>query len=194
MALFADKPPTASAELHELLEVFSQADLAVAMGKPAETISRMKKGSSMRRSTERLIDDFWYASHVAYQCFGEPESVRFFVLSRQPQLDGKTPAELITAGSVDQVVDVVKQTRNHAEETAMPARDTTADQRTDGAGRLAAMRSRQPSRLRDRLGVRNQISAISEEHDASYELQDEQAPPRAARGRTTGITYSKPAF
>jgi len=193
MALLATKPPTASAELRELLEVFSQGDLAVAMGKPAETISRMKKSSSMRRSTERLIDDFWYASHIAYQCFGEPETVRFFVLSRQPELDGKTPAELIAAGEVDKVVDVFRNNMYQAVETEMPAANSTTA-RSDGANRLAAIRSRQPTRLRDRLGVRQPIRTISEERSARYELQDEAPPPRTTGGRTTGITYPKPAF
>ncbi len=140
--MLATKPPTASAELRELLEVFSQGDLAAAMGKSAETISRMKKSTSMRRSTERLIDDFWYAAHVAYQALGKRESVRFFVLSRQPQLGGKTPAELIAAGRVERVVELVKD-NSKREEIEMPV----VKQRTQGAPRLAGMSSRQPSRL-----------------------------------------------
>ena len=178
MTTLATKPSTASEELQQLLEVFSQGDLAAAMGKPSETISRMKKSTKMRRSTERLIDDFWYAAHLAYQRFGEPERVRFFVLSRQPDLDGRTPAEAIRAGQVERVVELIKQTK----------------QRTQGSARLAAMASRKPSRQRDRLGMRHPVTAIGEEGEATYELQDEPPPPRAAPGRTTGITYSEPAF
>jgi hypothetical protein len=193
MTMLAIKPSTASEELQQLLEVFSQGDLAAAMGKPPETISRMTRSTKMRRSTERLIDDFWYAAHIAYQRFGEPESVRFFVLSRQPGLDGKTPAELIAAGQVEKVVDLIKHTRTR-EDTGMPAVKDSAKQRTKRSARLAGIASRKPSRLRDQLGMRHPVTAISEEREASYELQDQPAPPRAAPGRTTGIAYSEPAF
>lgn len=193
--MLATKPPTAVAELMELLEVFSQGDLSVAMGKTAESISRMKKSPNMRRSTERLIDDFWYATHLAYQRFDGPEPVRFFVLSRQPALDGKTPAEVIVDGGVEQVIACIKQQGEIEEAVEMPRVGETSKQPTEHGTRLAAMSSRPLSRLRDDFGISHTISAVSEERAGRYELQSEESPaPRPRRGTTSGITYSEPAF
>jgi hypothetical protein len=80
------------------------------------------------------------------------------------------------------------------EETDVPAAKDRAKQGVQDSVRLTAVASRKPSRQRDRLGMRHRVTAISEEREASYELQDEPAQPRAAPGRTTGITYSEPAF
>jgi hypothetical protein len=114
--------------------------------------------------------------------------LRSFVHSGQPGLDGKPPAEVIAAGQVERVVELIKHTKTR-EETDVPAAKDPAEQRTKGSALLAAMASRKPSRSRDQLGMRHPVTAISEEREASYELQDEPAPPRGP-GRTTGITYS----
>jgi len=107
--MFRTKPSTISQEFAELQSLFSTNDLAYVLQRRPETISRLKARESFPQPLERWIDDIWFVAWIALRELRRPpDETRFFFISRHPELEGRTPAEVIREGEVDRVVELVR--------------------------------------------------------------------------------------
>ena len=105
---FATKPRTATQEFEDLKRILTSQDLAFVLGRAPETVSRLRSRDSFHRSLERLIDNVWWVLHVALAEWKDPAEARFFLISRHPALEGRTPADAIREGDVETVVQLVR--------------------------------------------------------------------------------------
>ncbi len=97
---------SAQQELVELQSVFSKSDLAEIFAMRLESIGRLAARPSVRRPTERLIDDLWAVVRIAVDA--DVSDVRRWVLTRQPELNWVSPAQLIRETKTDLVVEFLR--------------------------------------------------------------------------------------
>lgn len=111
---------TAHEELIELREIFSGAEIADVLGITPETVSRMKSGRDVHRSTERALDDFHYVVHRLLSRFdGDGRKVRWAILRRQEALNGQSVVPLLQEGRIDEVLEVFEEMPNATDRTEM---------------------------------------------------------------------------
>jgi hypothetical protein len=113
--MFETKPASVTLEFTELRRVFTPGQLALAFDRHPETVTRWAK--RVPHTVESVVDRFWYVMHVAVaQADWEPDDARWFLLSIQPRLGGRVPAELVRRGDLDSVVEVIEERRATGQE------------------------------------------------------------------------------
>ncbi len=87
-------------------------DIANVLDTRPETVSRWNQGRAFPRAeTERLLLDLeWIVDQLSD--FYDPKEARIWLFSRQKLFDGKSPADLISEGRIDEVLDAVRQLRD----------------------------------------------------------------------------------
>jgi uncharacterized protein (DUF2384 family) len=87
-------------------------DIANVLETRPETVSRWNQGRAFPRGeTERLLLDLeWIVDQLSD--FYDPKEARMWLFSRQKLFDGKSPADLISAGKIEDVLDAVRQLRD----------------------------------------------------------------------------------
>jgi hypothetical protein len=114
---FSNKPADPTLEFAELRTVFSTRQLAAAFGRDPDTIARWAK--RVPHTTEAVVDRFWYVVHVATtHARWDVEDTRWFLLSIQPRLGGRVPADLIREGALDEVLEAISGGGTTTEEEA----------------------------------------------------------------------------
>lgn len=87
-------------------------DVANLLGTRPETVSRWNQGKAHpHASTEKALLELEYIVDQLSD-FYEPDQARQFVFARQRLLDGRSPAELIRQGAIDEVLHLVGQLRD----------------------------------------------------------------------------------
>lgn len=108
--MFATKPATPSLEFDELARAFDRGALAALFGRNPDTVSRWRRERRVPHTVETTVDRFWWVMHVACAQQRWPlEAARYFLLSIEPEMGGRRPAELVResdehAHSVVQVI------------------------------------------------------------------------------------------
>jgi hypothetical protein len=108
--MFATKPATPSLEFDELARAFDRGALAALFGRNPDTVSRWRRERRVPHTVETTVDRFWWVMHVACAERRWPlEAARYFLLSIEPEMGGRRPAELVResdehAHSVVQVI------------------------------------------------------------------------------------------
>jgi hypothetical protein len=104
--IFRNKPTSATREFAELRQVFTLRQLGEAFGRDPDTMIRWAK--RVPHTTESVVDRFWYVVHVATtQARWDLDETRWFLLSIQPSLGGRVPAELVREGALGDVLDAI---------------------------------------------------------------------------------------
>ena len=86
--------------------------MAQLLGKRPETVSRWNQGRAYpRANTERTLLELEYIIEQLAD-FYEPMEARQWVFAPQKLLDGASPAQLIRAGRIDEVMRFVGQLRD----------------------------------------------------------------------------------
>ncbi len=87
-------------------------DIANVLGTRPETVSRWNQGRAFpHANTERLLLELeWIVDQLAD--FYSPKEARMWLFSRQKLFDGKSPADLISDGKTEQVLDAIRQLRD----------------------------------------------------------------------------------
>jgi transcriptional regulator with XRE-family HTH domain len=86
-------------------------DLADLLGIRPETVSRWNQGRNYPHAgTEKTLLELEYIVDKLSDFYG-PEEARLWLFSRQKQLSGLSPAELIRQGRIDEVLRQVNQLR-----------------------------------------------------------------------------------
>jgi len=87
-------------------------DVANLLGTRPETVSRWNQGKAFPRpDAQKLLLELEYIVDQLSD-FYEPNEARLWLFSRQKQLDGTTPAELIQQGKTEKVIAVIDQLRD----------------------------------------------------------------------------------
>lgn len=87
-------------------------DVANLLGTRPETVSRWNQGKAYpHSSTERALLELEYIIDQLND-FYEPNEARHFIFARQKLLAGRSPAELIKEGRIDEVLALVGQLRD----------------------------------------------------------------------------------
>lgn len=87
-------------------------DVANLLDTRPETVSRWNQGKAHpHASTEKALLELEYIVDQLSD-FYTPDQARQFVFARQRLLDGRSPAELIRQGSIDEVLLLVNQLRD----------------------------------------------------------------------------------
>jgi hypothetical protein len=108
--IFATKPATPSLEFDEFPRAFDRGALAALFGRNPDTVSRWRREGRVPHTVETTVDRFWWVMHVACAERRWPlEAARYFLLSIEPEMGGRRPAELVResdahAHSVVQVI------------------------------------------------------------------------------------------
>jgi transcriptional regulator with XRE-family HTH domain len=90
----------------------NQIDIAQLLGARPETVSRWNQGKAYpQRSKERILLELEYMVDQLAD-FYEPTEARQWIFSRQKLLNGKSPAEMIQNGEIDEVLRFVNQIRD----------------------------------------------------------------------------------
>lgn len=87
-------------------------DIANLLGTRPETVSRWNQGRAFpHANTERLLFEIeWIVDQLAD--FYEPKEARVWLYSRQKLFDGKSPADLISEGRIEEVLEAIRQLRD----------------------------------------------------------------------------------
>jgi uncharacterized protein (DUF2384 family) len=86
-------------------------DVANLLGARPETVSRWNQGKAFPRpDAQRMLLALEYIVDQLSD-FYEPQEARLWLFARQKLLDGKTPAEMIQADQVDEVIAVIDRLR-----------------------------------------------------------------------------------
>ena len=94
--VFATKPATPSLEFDELARAFDRGALAALFGRNPDTVSRWRRERRVPHTVETTVDRFWWVMHVACAERRWPlEAARYFLLSIEPEMGGRRPAELV---------------------------------------------------------------------------------------------------
>jgi len=94
--MFATKPPTPSLEFDELARAFDRGALAALFARNPDTVSRWRRERRVPHTVEAMVDRFWWVMHVACAQQRWPlEAARYFLLSIEPEMGGRRPAELV---------------------------------------------------------------------------------------------------
>jgi hypothetical protein len=91
-------------ELEELKRILRPVEIAEAIGRRPETISRLRPGKPLSRRTEQRLDDLYALARKLSREVGEPEAVRFQLLRRREELGGRRLVDLVRAGEADAVL------------------------------------------------------------------------------------------
>lgn len=87
-------------------------DVANLLGTRPETVSRWNQGKAYPHSgTEKDLLELEYIVDQLSD-FYDPNEARQFLFSRQRLLDGKSPAELIKNGQIDEIIALVGRMRD----------------------------------------------------------------------------------
>ena len=87
-------------------------DVANLLGTRPETVSRWNQGKAFPRpDAQKLLLELEYIVDQLSD-FYEPNEARLWLFSRQKQLSGTTPAELIQQGKTEEVIAVIDQLRD----------------------------------------------------------------------------------
>jgi hypothetical protein len=94
--VFVTKPATPSLEFDELARAFDRGALATLFGRNPDTVSRWRRERRVPHTVETTVDRFWWVMHVACAERSWPlEAARYFLLSIEPEMGGRRPAELV---------------------------------------------------------------------------------------------------
>lgn len=86
-------------------------DVANLLGARPETVSRWNQGKAFPRpEAQKMLLSLEYIVDQLSDIY-EPQEARLWLYSRQRLLDGQTPADLIQAGRVDDVIGVIDRLR-----------------------------------------------------------------------------------
>ena len=90
----------------------SFAEIANVLGTRPETVSRWNQGKSFPQSDrERMLLDLeWIVDQLSD--FYDPKESRIWLISRQKLFDGQSPADLISRGDTEKVLEAVRQLRD----------------------------------------------------------------------------------
>ena len=102
--MFERAPTNALDELEELKRILRPVEIAEAIGRRPETISRLRPDKPLSRRTERRLDDLYALARSVSRETGEPEAVRFQLLRRREDLGGRRLVDLVRAGEADVVL------------------------------------------------------------------------------------------
>jgi uncharacterized protein (DUF2384 family) len=87
-------------------------EVADLLGTRPETVSRWNRGRAYpRASTEKTLLELGYIVDQLADLY-EPNEARQWIFAPQKVLDGKSPAELIRAGRIDNVMRLIGQLRD----------------------------------------------------------------------------------
>lgn len=87
-------------------------EVANLLGTRPETVSRWNRGRAYpQASTEKTLLELEYIVDQLSD-FYEPHEVRQWIFAPQKHLEGKSPAELIRDGRIDEVMRLVNQVRD----------------------------------------------------------------------------------
>lgn len=87
-------------------------DVANLLGARPETVSRWNQGKAFPRpDAQKLLLNLEYIVDQLSD-FYEPREARLWLFSRQRLLGGRTPAELLQEGRVDEVIAMIDQLRD----------------------------------------------------------------------------------
>ena len=146
--------------LDELRQSLRSSEIAEVTGLRPETISRIRPGHRPARRTERLLDDL---CAIVTALGGEPGGadarIRFALVRRRPELDGRSIADLLRAGLADRALELLAGPADDSELAVGETleRELAASER--GAG---APRDRRTVAVRQFLAADPQVSALLE--------------------------------
>lgn len=87
-------------------------DIAQILDARPETVSRWNQGKAYpQRSKEKALLELEYIVDQLSDLY-DPDEARQWLFSRQKHLEGRSPAELIRTGQIDEVLRFVNQTRD----------------------------------------------------------------------------------
>lgn len=87
-------------------------DIANLLGTRPETVSRWNQGRAYPHGrTEKALLELEYIIDELHD-FYDPNEARQWIYSRQKLLGGRSPAELIREGKIEEVLQLVKQLRD----------------------------------------------------------------------------------
>lgn len=102
--MFESPPTSAHDELEELKRILRPVEIAEAIGRRPETISRIRPDKPLSRRTEQRLDDLYALARSLSREVAEPEAVRFQLLRRREDLGGRRLVDLVRAGGVDALI------------------------------------------------------------------------------------------
>lgn len=102
--MFDRTPTNVFDELEELKLILRPVEIAEAIGRRPETISRLRPDKPLSRRTERRLDDLYALARSLLREGGGPEAVRFQLLRRREELGGRRLVDLVGTGEVDAVL------------------------------------------------------------------------------------------
>ncbi len=84
-------------------------DVANVLRVRPETVSRWNQGKAFPQpGAEKILLELEYIVDLLADLY-EPQEARIWLLSRQKQLEGGIPAEMVSRGETDRVLAVIKQ-------------------------------------------------------------------------------------
>jgi hypothetical protein len=114
-SVFDRAPANPLDELEELKQILRPVEIAEAIGRRPETISRLRPDKPLSRRTERRLDDLHAVARRLFRDSRDPAAVRFELLRRRDDLGGRSLVDLVRAGeaaaalervTVDEALDV----------------------------------------------------------------------------------------
>jgi len=124
--MFASKPASPSLEFDELARAFDRGTLAALFGRDPDTISRWRREQRVPHTVETTVDRFWWVMHAACAQRRWPlEAARCFLLSIEPEMGGRRPAELVRE-SDEQARAVVQVIASRPAPAAVPVDEATS--------------------------------------------------------------------
>jgi hypothetical protein len=103
--VFDTDPTNALDELEELKRILRPVEIAEAIGRRPETISRLRPGRPLSRRTEQRLDDLYALARSLSREVAEPEAVRFQLLRRREELGSRRLVDLVRAGEAGAALD-----------------------------------------------------------------------------------------
>lgn len=102
--MFESAPTNALDELAELKRILRPVEIAEAIGRRPETISRLRPDKPLSRRTEQRLDDLYALARSLSREAAGPEAVRFQLLRRREDLGGRRLVDLVRTGGVDALI------------------------------------------------------------------------------------------
>jgi hypothetical protein len=109
LLLMGSRALTVYDQLMELRQVLKASEIAEIVRRSPESISRIKADKNLRPQTERAVDALHYVVERLLSLMkGDRKAVRWAILRRRAELNGRRVADLLRAGRTDEALQVVE--------------------------------------------------------------------------------------
>jgi hypothetical protein len=153
--MFESPPRNALDELEELKRILRPVEIAEAIGRRPETISRLRPGKPLSRRTEQRLDDLYALARGLSRESPEPEAVRFQLLRRREELEGRRLVDLVRAGEAHAVIERARAEVDDFDFRELDAELLKAERAAEASG--APAQPREPFDLERHLSVHPEL-------------------------------------